>query len=76
MQGAVTVRLDVTTVITTVSTVEEARALPPGALIGDQHGGLTFNDATAYALEKRSCQGWIEVEGPDGSRWTVIRLNR
>ena len=76
MQGETTTCLDVSTVITRVSTIEDARALPQGALIGDQHGGLTFSDAIAYVLEKRSCQGWMEIEGPDGNRWTVIRLNR
>jgi hypothetical protein len=76
MQGATSAVFDISTVITQVGTVDEARALPKGALIGDIHGGLTFSDPVAYALEKRSCRGWFEMVGPDGSRWTVIRLNR
>jgi len=76
LQGAASTSLDMSNVITRVLTVDEARGLPKGALIGDTHGGLTFSDAVAYALEKRSNCGWFEMSAPDGSRWTVIRLNR
>jgi hypothetical protein len=76
MQSATPTSLDMSYVITRIVTVEEARALPKGAIVGDQHGGLTFSDAVAYALEKRSQRGWYEVVAPDGRRWTVIRLNQ
>jgi hypothetical protein len=75
-QAATPVSLDMSTVITRVCTVAEARELPRGALVGDQHGGLTFTDSVAYALEQRSHRGWHEITAPDGCRWTVIRLNR
>jgi hypothetical protein len=74
--GAASTSLDMSIVVTRVLTIDEARALPRGTLIGDTHGGLTFSDAVAYALEKRSDRGWFEMMAPDGSRWTVIRLNR
>ena len=76
MHGTAATSLDMSDVITRVRTMEEARALPEGALIGDTHGGLTFSDAIAQALEERSNRGWFEIIGPDGVRWTVIRLNR
>jgi hypothetical protein len=76
MKGATVTSLDMSNVVTRVCTVEEALKLPAGALVGDQHGGLTFSDAVAYALERRSCRGWYEVVAPDGGRWTVIGLNR
>jgi hypothetical protein len=76
LQGAAPASLDMATVVTRVPTVDAARALPKGTLIGDTHGGLTFSDAVAYALEKRSDRGWFEMMAPDGNRWTVIRLSR
>ena len=63
-------------IITRVLSVEEARSLPQGAVVGDTHGGLTFSDAVASLLEKRSHKGWFDVVAPDGNRWTVIQLNR
>jgi hypothetical protein len=64
-------------VITTVRTVEEARALPAGSLVGDDHGGVTFSDAVACVLEQRSACGWTDIELPNADdRWTVIYLNR
>lgn len=69
--------LDQKRVITAVRNVEEARALPPGSLVGDSHGGLTFSDAVACVLEERSACGWTDVRTHDASsRWTVIYLNR
>ena len=62
-------------IITTVSTVAEARALPPGAVVGDLHGGVTFSDAVAEILERRSVHGWREV-AIEQTSWTVICLNR
>jgi hypothetical protein len=76
LHGAASASVDMPGVITRVLTIDEARTLPKGALIGDTHGGLTFSDAVAYALEKRSHRGWFEAMAPDGTRWTVIRLNR
>jgi hypothetical protein len=68
--------LDVSSIIQTVSSVREARALPRGAVIGDLHGGLTFTDAVANALESRSTGGWQEYKCADGNTWTIIVLNR
>jgi hypothetical protein len=68
--------LDVSCIVQTVTSVREARALPRGAIIGDIHGGLTFTDAVASALERRSAGGWQEYKCGDGSTWTIIVLNR
>ena len=64
--------LDTTSIITKVASIKEARTLPPGAVVGDLHGGLTFTDAVAAALESRSHQGWREIQLPTGQVWTVI----
>jgi hypothetical protein len=68
--------IDVSTIVTELATVKEARGLPPGAVVGDLHGGLTFTDAVAAALESRSTGGWREIQVPTGEIWTVIILNR
>ena len=68
--------LDMSGIVTQVVTVEAARALPSGSVVGDPHGGLTFNDAVAAALEARSLGGWQEIEAAPGSVWTIIVLNR
>jgi len=68
--------LDTSAIIATVSNVREARALPPGSVVGDRHGGLTFTDAVAAALEARSSSGWQETPGPQGEVWTVIVLTQ
>jgi crotonobetainyl-CoA:carnitine CoA-transferase CaiB-like acyl-CoA transferase len=68
--------LDTTSIITKVASIKEARALPPGAVIGDLHGGLTFTDAVAAALEARSHCGWREIQAATGQVWTVIILER
>ena len=68
--------VDTSSIITEVASVMEARALPRGSLVGDLHGGLTFTDAVAAALEDRSLRGWHEIQGPCGETWTVIALNR
>jgi crotonobetainyl-CoA:carnitine CoA-transferase CaiB-like acyl-CoA transferase len=64
--------LDITSIITKVASIKEARALPPGAVIGDLHGGLTFTDAVAAALESRSHSGWREIQTATGQVWTII----
>jgi hypothetical protein len=74
--GGAAAVLDVLDVITRVSTPEDARALSRGSIVGDTHGGLTFTDAVAYVLERRSQRGWYEALGSDGQRWTIIHLNR
>jgi hypothetical protein len=56
--------------------VKEAKCLPAGSIVGDLHGGLTFTDAVAAALETRSFGGWQEVRAPSGETWTIILLNR
>jgi hypothetical protein len=66
--------LDTACIITKIASVREARALPGGCVVGDQHGGLTFSDAVAAELEARSLEGWREVRC-GGEIWTVILLN-
>jgi hypothetical protein len=68
--------LNMSNVITSLASVEEARALPQGTVVGDPHGGLTFSDVIASALEARSLGGWQEIEVAPGDRWTIIVLNR
>jgi hypothetical protein len=75
-EPAFTLGQDMSCVIRQVPTVAEARALPVGSVVGDLHGGLTFNDAVAAALEARSLSGWQEIETAPGDYWTVIVLNR
>jgi crotonobetainyl-CoA:carnitine CoA-transferase CaiB-like acyl-CoA transferase len=70
------VAIDTSSIVTKLSGVREARALPPGAIVGDLHGGLTFTDAVASALESRSSGGWQELQTPSGEIWTIILLNR
>jgi len=62
-------------IITTITSPAEARALPPGVVVGDSHAGVTFSDAVAHVLESRSLQGWREVSINETS-WTVIEVNR
>jgi len=69
------VAIDTSTIINKIASVTEARALPCGSLVGDLHGGLTFSDATAAALEARSRCGWKEMHTPTGETWTVIVLD-
>ena len=68
--------VDTGSIVTKVATVREARTLPPGSIVGDVHGGLTFTDAVAAALEARSTGGWQEMQVPAGEIWTIIILNR
>lgn len=68
--------IDTGMIVTKLASVKEARALPPGTIVGDLHGGLTFTDAVAAALESRSTGGWQEMQIPSGQIWTIIILNR
>jgi hypothetical protein len=68
--------VDTSSIVNKLAGVREARALPSGSIVGDLHGGLTFTDAVAAALEARSSGGWKEVLTPQGEIWTVIILNR
>jgi len=68
--------VDTAAVVTKISSVKEARALPDGVVAGDRHGGLTFSDAVAAVLESRSMGGWREVRSSAGEVWTIIVLNR
>ena len=68
--------LDMTSVIKCVANAKEARVLPPGSVIGDCAGGLTFTDAVAAVLESRSRTGWREIEPVPGERWTIIVLDQ
>ena len=69
------VGIDLESIITTIKSVKEARALPCGSVVGDLHGGLTFTDEIAATLERRSLGGWQELK-TSGAVWTVIVLNR
>jgi hypothetical protein len=64
------------TIIKKIGSVKEARALPCGSIVGDLHGGLTFSDAVAAALEMRSLGGWQELSTGSNETWTVIILDR
>jgi hypothetical protein len=68
--------IDTGSIVNKIVSVKEARALPPGAIVGDLHGGLTFTDAVAAVLEGRSTGGWQEMQVPSGEIWTIIILNR
>jgi len=68
--------IDLAGIVTRVASPAEARLLPAGSVVGDLHGGLTFNDAVAAELERRSLGGWQEVQAPGGETWTVIVVNR
>lgn len=64
-------------VVRRVESAAEAEALPRGTVVGDLHGGVTFSDAVARALEKRSHTGWLQMQGEAlQNPWTVIVLNR
>ena len=69
-------RIDTSRIVTKCASVREARSLPPGSVVGDLHGGLTFTDAVAAALEARSMGGWQELQLPSGEIWTIIVVNR
>ncbi len=75
-QPAFALGKDTSCIITVVPSVEAARALPAGSVVGDAHGGLTFTDVVAAALESRSLGGWQEVEVAPGIVWTMILLSR
>lgn len=75
--AAARMQFDHKAVITAVHSVEEARALPRGSVVGDLRGGVTFSDAVARVLEQRSAFGWTDVESNEAAQhWTVIYLNR
>ena len=73
---AFAVGIDTSSIVTRLESAKEARALPSGTIVGDLHGGLTFTDAVAAALESRSSGGWQEMQVPSGQIWTIIILNR
>jgi crotonobetainyl-CoA:carnitine CoA-transferase CaiB-like acyl-CoA transferase len=68
--------IDTTSIVTSVASAKEARALPCGSVVGDLHGGLTFSDSVAAALESRSVGGWQELPTRSGETWTIIVLDR
>ncbi len=79
VKGTPTVSLgpDMSSVITSLASPKDAKVLPRGSIVGDLHGGLTFSDAVAAALEKRSNLGWQEFEpAPGAPHWTLIVLDR
>lgn len=61
--------------VTSVPTVFDAKALPRGVAVGDQHGGCSFTDNVAAVLESRSLTGWQDI-GIGSDRWTVIVIDR
>jgi hypothetical protein len=63
-------------IITKVSTVKQAKALPPASVVGDPYGGLTFTDVVAATLETRSAGGWHDIQVSADEIWTIIILNR
>jgi len=67
--------VDISSIVNRIASVREARALPRGSVVGDLHGGLTFSDAIAAALESRSLHGWQEMHTPSGETWTIIVLD-
>ena len=68
---------DLQNVVTRVLSPADVGALPRGALVGDSHGGVTFTDAVARELEKRSTTGWLSLKAAEAQKpWTVIVLNR
>jgi hypothetical protein len=73
---AVGLGVDMSHIITELASVKDARALPCGSVVGDLHGGLTFTDAVAAALEARSLGGWQEIHTPASETWTIIILDR
>ena len=74
---AVGLEVDLSNIITHIASVKEARALPAGSIVGDLHGGLTFSDAVAAALEARSVEGWREIQSSQTCEaWTIIRLDK
>jgi hypothetical protein len=75
-RAGLAVSIDISSIIQAIASIKVARALPVGSVIGDRHGGLTFTDAIAAALESRSLGGWQELRAQDGEMWTIIVLNR
>lgn len=70
-------QIDTSVIVTRVQNIAEARSLPAGTVVGDMHGGVTFSDAVARELERRSHVGWCDASaGSTEKRWTVIVLNR
>jgi crotonobetainyl-CoA:carnitine CoA-transferase CaiB-like acyl-CoA transferase len=67
--------IDTSSIVIRVTSPKEARALPRGSVVGDLHGGLTFTDAVAAALESRSAGGWQEWNTSASETWTIIRLD-
>lgn len=72
--GGFALQLDASSFITKCATVEEARALPAGSVVGDLHGGLTFTDEVSAVLESRSLGGWQDIQAESDRRWTIIVL--
>ena len=68
--------MDPAAIVTKITGLNEANTLPPGSVVGDVHGGLTFSDPVAAVLENRSKSGWKEVQMKDGQIWTIIILDQ
>jgi len=62
-------------ILRNVPSVETARTLPIGSVVGDHHGGVTFTDPVATILESVAYYGWEEIE-IDAERWAVIVVDR
>jgi crotonobetainyl-CoA:carnitine CoA-transferase CaiB-like acyl-CoA transferase len=73
---AYAIGVDTSSIVRSVASPAEAGVLPSGTIVGDLHGGLTFTDPVAAALEARSTHGWQEMQMPSGEIWTIIILNR
>jgi hypothetical protein len=68
--------VDTSRIVNKLASAREARLLPPGTVVGDLHGGLTFSDQVAAELERRSVGGWREMQAASGEIWTLIVVDR
>jgi hypothetical protein len=75
-RSAFALAIDPTGIIQTIACATAARSLPKGSIVGDVHGGLSFSDSVAAALEARSAHGWREWRAASGETWTIILLDR
>ncbi len=61
-------------IVMTLTQASDVKSLPKGTVVGDVHGGRSFSDNVAVALERRSHCGWRDCM-EEGQRWTLIELD-
>lgn len=61
-------------IVTQLTDVRAAEALPSGIYVGDLFGGRSFTDNVAAVLERRSAGGWQEL-ATSSEHWTLIYLS-